>query len=103
VLASNPACGATTGLVCAPADLVAPNAEQTHLWSDPNHLTTAGQTIESDLMYDVITAPSQISLLARLSQLAAKDPSNDRFSGVWCRKVGTTAWAVIMLPEYRLL
>jgi outer membrane lipase/esterase len=64
VLASNPACGTTTGLVCAPGDLVAPNAEQTHLWSDPNHLTTAGQTIESDLMYDVITAPSQISLLA---------------------------------------
>jgi outer membrane lipase/esterase len=64
VLTSNPACGTTTGLVCAPADLVAPNAEQTHLWSDPNHLTTARQTIESDLMYDVITAPSQISLLA---------------------------------------
>ena len=41
--------------------------------------------------------------LARLSQLAAKNRSNSRFSGVWCRKVGTTEWTVIMLPEYRLL
>ena len=47
-----------------PGPLVAPNAEQTYLWSDPHHLTTAGQTIESDYMYSLITAPSQISLLA---------------------------------------
>ncbi len=64
VLASSPACGAVSGLVCTPADLVTPNAEQSYLWSDANHLTTAGQTIESDLMYNMLTAPSQISLLA---------------------------------------
>ena len=30
----------------------------------PYHLTTAGQTIESDYIYSLLTAPSQISLLA---------------------------------------
>jgi outer membrane lipase/esterase len=64
VLASSPACGTTTGLVCAPAQLVTPNAEQTYLWGDPNHLSTAGQTIESDYIYSLLTAPSEISLLA---------------------------------------
>ena len=39
--------------------------------------------------------------LTRLSQLAAKNSSNGRFSGVWCRKVGTTEGAVIVIPEHR--
>jgi outer membrane lipase/esterase len=50
--------------VCTPNLLVAPNAEQTHLWVDGVHLTTAGQTIEVDYIYSLLTAPSQISLLA---------------------------------------
>ncbi len=40
VLASNPACGSTSSLVCSPGQLVAPDAEQTHLWADgrsPDH------------------------------------------------------------------
>jgi len=64
VLASNPACGSTVGLVCSPADLVAPDAQQTHLWGDPHHLATAGQTIEADYMYSLLTAPANISLIA---------------------------------------
>ena len=64
VLASNPACGSTSSLVCSPAQLVAPDAEQTHLWADGAHLTTAGQAIESDFIYSLLTAPSQVSLLA---------------------------------------
>ena len=64
VLASSPACGATVGLVCAPSDLVSPNAQQTYLWGDPNHLSTAGQTIEADYIYSLLTAPSEISLLS---------------------------------------
>ena len=38
VLTANPACGATSGLVCTPGDLVSPDAQQTHLWGDPAHL-----------------------------------------------------------------
>ncbi len=63
-LASSPACGATSALLCAPSQLVTPNAEQTYLWSDAHHLTTAGQTIEADYIHSLLTAPSQISLLA---------------------------------------
>ena len=54
----------TRSLVCSPGILVAPDAEQTHLWADSRHLTTAGQTIESDYIYSLLTAPSQISLMA---------------------------------------
>ena len=64
VLASNPACGTASALLCSPSQVVAPNAEQTYLWSDAHHLTTAGQTIEADLIYNLLTAPSQISLMA---------------------------------------
>ncbi|HTI80207.1 MAG TPA: autotransporter domain-containing protein [Acetobacteraceae bacterium] len=64
VLASSPACGTTVGLVCAPAQLVSPDAQQTYLWGDANHLSTAGQTIEADYIYSLMTAPSEISLLS---------------------------------------
>jgi outer membrane lipase/esterase len=64
VLASSPACGTTVGLVCAPAQLVSPDAQQTYLWGDANHLSTAGQTIEADYIYSLLAAPSQISMLA---------------------------------------
>ncbi len=48
----------------APSQLVAPNAEFTHLFADDQHLTTAGQKIEADYFYSLIVAPSEISLLA---------------------------------------
>ncbi len=64
VLASSPACGATPALMCIPANFVTPNAEQTYLFADSHHLTTAGQTIETDYIYSLLTAPSEISLLA---------------------------------------
>lgn len=64
VLAKNPACTPASALICSPTQLVAPDAEQTHLWSDSHHLTTAGQTIETDLMYSLLTAPANISLIA---------------------------------------
>lgn len=63
-LASSPACGVTVGLICAPSQLVSPNAQQTYLWGDANHLSTAGQTIEADYIYSLLTAPSEISLLS---------------------------------------
>jgi outer membrane lipase/esterase len=63
-LASRPACTTPASLVCAPSQLITPDAEQAHLFADSHHLTTAGQTIESDYIYSLLTAPSQISLLA---------------------------------------
>lgn len=38
--------------------------QQTFLFIDGHHLTTAGQTIEADYEYNLLVAPSQMSLLA---------------------------------------
>ncbi|MDR3439527.1 autotransporter domain-containing protein [Telmatospirillum sp.] len=64
VLSTNPACATSSALLCAPSQLVSPNALETHLFADAKHLTTAGQTIEADYLYSLLAAPSQISLLA---------------------------------------
>jgi outer membrane lipase/esterase len=48
----------------APSHLVAPNADQTRLFADDQHLTTAGQKILADYEYSLIVAPSEISFLA---------------------------------------
>jgi outer membrane lipase/esterase len=50
----------------APSTLVAPNAEQTHLFADDQHLTTAGQQILADYEYSLVVAPSEISFLAEV-------------------------------------
>jgi outer membrane lipase/esterase len=65
--------GITTAwaLVCssnpgAPSQLVSPNAEQTYLFADDQHYTTAGQKIEADYEYSLLTAPGEISYLAEV-------------------------------------
>jgi outer membrane lipase/esterase len=70
-----PACTQPTGittawaLLCssnpaAPSHLVSPNADQTHLFADDQHYTTAGQKILADYEYSLLVAPSEISFLA---------------------------------------
>jgi outer membrane lipase/esterase len=41
----------------------APGTDQTHLFADEQHLTTAGQKIMADYMYSLVIAPAEISLL----------------------------------------
>jgi outer membrane lipase/esterase len=68
----SPACQQPAGitsawaLLCATSvsPLVAPNADLTHLFADDQHLATAGQKIFGDYFYNLVVAPSQISLLA---------------------------------------
>lgn len=60
------------GETCAPTTTPSPNhgylvsadALQTHLFMDGIHLTQAGQQIEADYFYSLLTAPSEISFLA---------------------------------------
>jgi outer membrane lipase/esterase len=60
------------GHTCAPTTtpnpnygyLVSSDALQTHLFMDGIHLTLAGQQIEADYFYGLLTAPSEISYLA---------------------------------------
>ena len=68
---NNPACtpGAAPldnafSLFCSPANLVSPDAGQTHLFADDSHLTSAGHKIFGDYFYSLVAAPSQISMLA---------------------------------------
>jgi outer membrane lipase/esterase len=50
----------------APSHFVTPNADQTRLFSDDQHLSTAGQKILADYEHSLIVAPSQISFLAEI-------------------------------------
>jgi outer membrane lipase/esterase len=69
---NDPACAPVlpvdaAALLCATskAPLVAPNADQTHLFADAaGHFATKGQLIVADYYYSLVIAPSQISLLA---------------------------------------
>jgi outer membrane lipase/esterase len=45
-------------------DILTPEQQKDYLFIDGVHLTTAGQTIEADYTYNLLTAPSQMSLLA---------------------------------------
>lgn len=61
--------GSAWALLCssdpsAPSHLVTPDADQTRLFADDQHLTTAGQKIVADYEYSLIVAPSMISMLA---------------------------------------
>ena len=56
-------CSANPG---APSQLVSPDAEQTRLFADDQHYTTAGQKIQADYEYSLIVAPSEISYLAEV-------------------------------------
>lgn len=48
----------------APSHLVTPDADQTRLFADDQHLSTAGQKMLADYEYSLIVAPSEISFLA---------------------------------------
>jgi len=48
----------------APSHLTSPNAENTDLFADDQHYTTAGQKIMADYQYSLVVAPSMMSFLA---------------------------------------
>jgi len=51
-------------LPCTASTLQVPNADQTRLFADNEHLSTAGQKILADYEYSLLVAPSEISFLA---------------------------------------
>jgi hypothetical protein len=55
----------------APSTFASPTADQTRLFADNEHLSTAGQKIQADYYYSLIVAPSQISFLAENAVKAA--------------------------------
>ncbi len=64
---ATPACGAVAAVDCRLADLVTPNAMNTHFFADTiGHLASVAQKIEADYVYNLVVAPSEISLLAEV-------------------------------------
>ncbi|NMF90595.1 autotransporter domain-containing protein [Aromatoleum petrolei] len=61
---TTPACGATPSLVCTSADFVAPDADQSFLFADSVHPSTAGHRVIADYALSVLRAPGAVSLLA---------------------------------------
>lgn len=59
-----PACGAAASLVCTAADFISPAADQTFLFADGVHPTTAGHRVIADYALGVLRAPGAMSLLA---------------------------------------
>lgn len=65
VLASNaPVYDAPSPYDSALLAILTPAQQRDYLFIDGKHLTTAGQTIEADYEYSLLTAPGEISLLA---------------------------------------
>jgi len=64
---ATPACGAVAAIDCLLVNLVAPNAMNTHFFADTiGHNSSAGQKIEADYVYNLLVAPSEISLLGEM-------------------------------------
>lgn len=55
---SSPSSNSATVAILTPAE------QQSYLFIDGKHMTTAGQTIEADYVYSLLIAPNQVSLLA---------------------------------------
>ncbi len=62
--ASLPACGTTPSLLCTEASFIAPGADQSFVFADGVHPTTAGHAVLAQYAASVLRAPSQISQLA---------------------------------------
>jgi len=58
-----PACGTTPSVLCTPANLVAPNAATTYLFSDDVHFTTAGYALMAQTVASMIEGPMQMAAL----------------------------------------
>lgn len=57
------ACGAVASLTCSSANLVAPGADQTYLYADGVHPTSAAHRVVADYAIAVLDGPRQIAVL----------------------------------------
>lgn len=95
-----PACGSVAAINCTSANLVSPNAMNTYFFADTTgHLSSAGQKIQADYVYGLLTAPSQVSMLsnqASLGQIAINNSYLDQVGYSFRAKTPKTlgAWAL---------
>lgn len=62
--ATHTACGATPSLLCTSASLVAPDTDQTYVFADGVHPTSAGHRLIADFAQATLSAPTYIGQLA---------------------------------------
>lgn len=89
VNATLPACGATAALLCTPADLVAPGAEQSFVFADGVHPTTGAHALLADYVSSVIAAPGQVSMLAESAIATRRQHAERLLSRLQLRPRGT--------------
>src|SRR5690606_25292308 len=66
------ACGSVSSRLCTPADLVAPGADQNYLFADGVHPTSGGHAVIADYAHAVVSAPSQVAMLASAANTAGQ-------------------------------
>lgn len=67
---NTPACGAVAAINCTSADLVTPNAMNTYFFADSiGHVSSAVQKLQADYVYDLITAPGKVSMIANQASI----------------------------------
>ena len=64
---TNKACGDVSSLLCAPSNLVSPNANETYFFADGIHPTGRAHQLVADYANSVVSAPSQIGVLPHIA------------------------------------
>ncbi|MDQ3288381.1 MAG: autotransporter domain-containing protein [Pseudomonadota bacterium] len=66
------ACGAVASLTCTSGNFVAPNANQTYLYADGVHPTTAAHRIVADYAISVLEGPRQIAVMPNAASMIGR-------------------------------
>lgn len=67
-----PACGATSSLICSPANYVTPNAPSSFAFADGVHPTLAAHEIVADYAVSILEAPRQIAVLPNSAAMTGR-------------------------------
>lgn len=97
---NTPACGSVASLNCTSANLVSPNAMNTHFFADTiGHVSSVVQKAQADYGYGLIVAPGQVSMLsnqASFGQISMNSAYLDQVSYSFRSRAPQTlgAWAI---------
>lgn len=67
-----PACGATSSLICSPADYVVPDAPDSFAFADGVHPSSRAHSIVADYAISVLEAPRQIAVLPNSAAMVGR-------------------------------
>ena len=69
---TTPACGATSSLICSPANYLAPGAAETYAFADGVHPTTTAHRMLGQYAVSVLEAPRQIAMLPQSATVTGR-------------------------------